>query len=123
MKSLPSAGLDGVIPALVRALVGLVTLQALLVTVDLALPPDMGRAERSSPVTLDRNGAWLRALPVENGRWRIRADLKRTDASFQKRLVAIEDGRFWLHPGVDPLALVRATGSALGRGPGPSAPS
>ncbi|MDH4385296.1 MAG: penicillin-binding protein 1C [Caulobacter sp.] len=116
MKSLPSAGLDGVIPALVRALVGLVTLQTLLVTVDLALPPDMGRAERSSPVTLDRNGAWLRALPVENGRWRIRADLKRTDAGFRKRLVAIEDGRFWLHPGVDPLAVVRATGSALVRG-------
>ena len=30
-------------------------------------------------MALDRHGAWLRALPVENGRWRIRADLKRTD--------------------------------------------
>src|SRR5690606_3534767 len=29
-----------------------------------------------------------------------------------RRLIAVEDGRFWLHPGVDPLAVVRATASA-----------
>lgn len=75
---------------------------------DLALPPDMGRAERSSPVALDRSGAWLRALPVEDGRWRVRADLKRTDPSFLKRLVAVEDERFRWHWGVDPVAVVRA---------------
>jgi len=109
-------GPDRAIPLLVRALIGLVAVQAGLAVVDLALPPDMGRAHRSSPVTLDRNGAWLRALPVENGRWRIRADLKRTDKSFQKRLIAIEDARFWIHPGVDPIAVIRAAGSALVRG-------
>lgn len=49
----------------------------------------------------------------EDGRWRIRADLNRTDPSFQRRLVAIEDKRFWLHPGVDPAAIVRAAGSAV----------
>lgn len=83
---------------------------------DALLPPDMSRGERSSPVALDRRGAWLRALPVEDGRWRIRADLTRTDESFQKRLIAVEDERFWWHPGVDPIAVARAGGSALASG-------
>ena len=39
-----------------------------------AAGPARARAA-SSPVALDRHGAWLRALPVEDGRWRIRADL------------------------------------------------
>lgn len=108
--------LDRHIPLLVKALIVLVALQAVLTVLDLAFPPDLGRAERSSPVTLDRSGAWLRALPVENGRWRIRADLERTDPSFRRRLIAIEDKRFWLHPGVDPISLVRAIGGAIVRG-------
>ncbi len=75
---------------------------------DAAFPPDLGKAERSSAVVLDREGAWLRALPVERGRWRIRADLDRTDPVFLKRLVAIEDARFWVHPGIDPVSIARA---------------
>ena len=38
--------------------------------------------------------------------------LDRTDPEFLKRLIAIEDGRFWVHPGVDPLAIARAAGGA-----------
>jgi len=79
-----------------------------IAALDLIFPPDMGRAHRSSPVALDRNGVWLRALPVEDGRWRVRADLERTDASFVRRVVQVEDARFRWHPGVDPLALARA---------------
>jgi penicillin-binding protein 1C len=83
-------------------------IQLLVFAVDLLLPPEMSRAERSSAVALDRNGAWLRALPVEDGRWRVRADLQRTDPSFVRRLIAVEDARFRWHLGVDPLALARA---------------
>lgn len=93
---------------LVFAAGGLLALQVALAGLDLALPPDMGRAERSSPVALDRHGAWLRALPVENGRWRIRADLARTDKTFLRRLVAVEDERFYWHFGVDPVSMIRA---------------
>ncbi len=103
-------------PRLVRGLtLGLVVamgLQATAFALDALLPPDLSRGERASPVALDRHGAWLRALPVEDGRWRIRADLERTDPAFVKRLVAVEDARFWSHPGVDPLAVARAAGSA-----------
>ncbi|MCC7266109.1 MAG: penicillin-binding protein 1C [Caulobacteraceae bacterium] len=86
--------------------------EAAVFALDALLPPNLARAERSSPVALDRRGAWLRALPVENGRWRIRADLSRTDPTFLSRVIQVEDARFWLHPGVDPLAVARAAGSA-----------
>jgi penicillin-binding protein 1C len=94
------------------ALCGLVVVEAGVLALDAAFPPNLTLAERASPVALDRNGAWLRALPVERGRWRIRADLDRTDPVFLKRLVAVEDARFYLHPGVDPVSIVRAAGAA-----------
>ena len=104
------------VPRFTRLLVGLIALQAALLLLSALLPPDMARARRSSPVVLDQRGGWLRALPVEDGRWRVRADLTRTDPTFQKRLIAVEDARFFLHPGVDPLAMVRAFGSAVAHG-------
>jgi len=94
-------------------LIGLLVLGLLLVALDAAFPPDLARGERSSPVALDRRGAWLRALPVESGRWRIRADLARTDPLFLARLTRIEDARFAWHPGVDPLSVARAALSAV----------
>jgi penicillin-binding protein 1C len=82
----------------------------------LAVTAPLGKLERSSPVVLDRHGVWLRALPVEHGRWRLRADLDRTDPVFIRRLIALEDDHFWLHPGVDPVALARAAASDLKAG-------
>src|SRR5690606_15156488 len=97
---------------LTLALCALMAAEAAVFALDALFPPNLARAERSSPVALDRRGAWLRALPVENGRWRIRADLSRTDPTFLSRVIEVEDARFWLHPGVDPLAVARAAGSA-----------
>ena len=101
---------------IVLALIAFLCLEAALVGLDAIFPPDLGRAHRSSPVALDRRGAWLRALPVEDGRWRIRADLERTDPSFLRRVVKIEDASFFRHPGVNPAAVARAAFSALMRG-------
>jgi penicillin-binding protein 1C len=95
----------------VFTLIGLLALELLLAGLDAAFPPNLARGEHSSPVVLDRRGAWLRALPVENGRWRIRADLARTDPTFLARLVRMEDGRFFEHQGVDLMSLMRAVGS------------
>ena len=85
----------------------------LLAELDALFPPPLDKLERASPVVLDRHGAWLRALPVEDGRWRLRADLSHTDPVFLRRLVAMEDRRFETHSGVDPLAIVRAAGRGL----------
>ncbi len=80
----------------------------------LSLPLD--RVRQASPVVVDRQGVWLRATPTDGGRWRLRADLDRTDPQFVRRLIALEDGRFWWHPGVDPVALVRAALTDLSAG-------
>jgi penicillin-binding protein 1C len=101
-----------VIRRLVIGLIGLVVAETALLGLDLAFPPDLSRAERASPVVLDHGGAWLRALPVERGRWRIRADLGRIDPQFLKRVVAVEDARFYAHLGVDPVSVARAVGAA-----------
>ena len=94
-------------------LAGVLALTAGLVGLDLAFPPPLDKLARASPVVLDRHGAWLRALTVENGRWRLRADLDRTDPVFLQRLVALEDARFDAHRGVDPLAVLRAAADDL----------
>lgn len=99
---------DNFIKPLVKTLMGVLALQVVLATLNVILPPDMTRAKEASAVALDRNGTWLRALPVEDGRWRIRADLDRTDPAFVHNLLTVEDERFYLHPGVDGPAIVRA---------------
>ena len=106
----------GIVRRLTLGLIALLGVEVAAGALDAAFPPDLSRAHSASPVVLDRNGAWLRALPVETGRWRLRADLERTDPSFLKRVVAIEDARFWLHPGIDPAAVARALVGAAARG-------
>src|SRR5436190_1352876 len=59
--------------------------ETVALTLDTAFPPDLTRARSASPVILDRHGAWLRALTVEDGRWRLRADLELTDPVLLKR--------------------------------------
>lgn len=107
---------DNYIRPLVKGLIGFMACQVVVALVNVLLPPDMTRAREASAVALDRNGVWLRALPVEDGRWRIRADLDRTDPSFVRHLLSIEDERFYLHSGVDGAAIVRAFASNLSAG-------
>jgi penicillin-binding protein 1C len=86
-----------------------------LMTADLAAPPPIAQARQVSSVVVDRNGDWLRAFTTPSGRWRLAADLDRTDPRLVEALVALEDERFFLHPGVDPAAVVRAiAGRAAG---------
>lgn len=113
---LPSASTDKLISPLVKTLIGFLGFQLIVASANLIFPPVMRRAETASPVVLDRHGAWLRALPVDNGRWRIRADLDRTDSSFVRNLLKVEDERFYLHPGVDAGAILRAFASNLHAG-------
>lgn len=78
---------------------------------DVALPPPLQRLQEVSPVVLDRNGEWLGAFTTSDGRWRLAARLDEVDPEFRRRLIAVEDERFWFHPGVDPIALARASAS------------
>jgi penicillin-binding protein 1C len=80
-----------------------------LFALDQLFAPPLERVREVSPVVLDRNGEWLMAFTTRDGTWRLEARLDEIDPEFQRRLVAIEDERFWLHPGVDPIALARAS--------------
>ncbi|WP_417750386.1 penicillin-binding protein 1C [Ruegeria sp. SCP10] len=75
------------------------------------LPPVLAE---TSVEMLDRNGALLRAFPVEDGIWRMRPGP--VDPRFVDMLIRYEDKRFWSHSGVDPAAMIRAAGQALWNG-------
>jgi penicillin-binding protein 1C len=93
-------------------LVAMVTLFSL----DLAFAPPLQRIREVSPVVTDRHGEWLMAFTTTSGTWRLEARLDEIDPEFQRRLIAIEDERFWFHPGVDPIALARASVSYVRAG-------
>lgn len=88
-----------------------------LLSLDRALPPDLQRYEERSTIVLDAQGEILRAFTTSDGMWRLGATSDDVDANFVRMLVAYEDQRYYVHPGVDPLALGRALGqwAAAGR--------
>lgn len=67
----------------------------------------------TSVEVVDRDGKLLRPYQVADGRWRLAVDEEQVDPQFLTMLVAYEDGRFYDHAGVDPLALLRAAAQAL----------
>ncbi|WP_437948992.1 penicillin-binding protein 1C [Sorangium sp. So ce296] len=76
------------------------------------LPPELAAPEERavSTVLLDRHGTVLRELRAGDGaraRW---LPLAEAGDRIQRALLAAEDRRFAVHPGVDPLAIVRALG-------------
>lgn len=80
-----------------------------LFALDQIFPPPLERVRDVSPVVLDHNGEWLMAFTTRQGTWRLEARLDEIDPEFQRRLIAIEDERFWFHSGFDPIALTRAS--------------
>lgn len=98
--------------AAVIALAIALPLQAL----DLMFPPPLARAKEVSAAVMDRRGAMLRVFPVDDGKWRLQADLDAIDPDFIDALLAYEDQRFRSHGGVDPLALGRAAMSFASAG-------
>lgn len=96
-------------PAQKRWAAGLIAAMVALFALDLAFPPPLERVRDVSPVVVDHNGEWLTAFTTRGGAWRLEARLDEIDPEFQRRLIAVEDARFWVHPGVDPIAIMRAS--------------
>lgn len=100
------------LPVWVRlTLAALLAAGAGLVVLDRLFPPPLDVAR--SLIVTDSGGQALRAFPVEDGRWRLPVDPDRVDPAFIEALVAMEDRRFATHPGVDPLAVMRAATTSL----------
>jgi penicillin-binding protein 1C len=80
----------------------------------LCLPPRLFDVPYST-VLLDRDGRLLGASIASDGQWRFPAD-RDLPARFVQALLVREDRRFFLHPGVDPLAIARALVANARRG-------
>ncbi len=63
---------------------------------------------RFSTVVLDAEGAELQVLPLNNGLRRMYREARLQPKALLALVVRAEDKRFYLHPGFDPLALIRA---------------
>ncbi|NNE40484.1 MAG: penicillin-binding protein 1C [Marinicaulis sp.] len=87
-----------------------------LIALDVLFPPPLSRADDVSSIVLDRNGQWLNAFTTDEGRWRFSVDLDDVAPEFVERLIAVEDKRFYSHPGVDLLAVGRAAKDAASAG-------
>jgi penicillin-binding protein 1C len=80
-----------------------------VVVLDRLFPPDLSRLASGGTELRDHRGRVLALLPAAGGVWRFRADVDQVAPVLRDLLIAVEDRRFWWHPGVDPLALARAS--------------
>ncbi|QZO02398.1 penicillin-binding protein 1C [Chenggangzhangella methanolivorans] len=78
--------------------------------------PEPGRASLLSTLVNDRDGRLLRPFAAADGAWRLAVARSEVDPRFLKFLTAYEDKRFFAHPGVDPVAAVRAALQAARHG-------
>lgn len=79
-------------------------------------PLPLERAATTSHIVVDREGQLLRAFAASDGRWRLDADPASVSPHYLDILFAFEDKRYYDHPGVDPLAMMRAVWQAVTHG-------
>ena len=81
-----------------------------------AVPLPARLATRPSSVLTWADGSVMHVSLAPDDRWRLPVDALPVDPAYVSALVAYEDSRFWWHPGVDPVAVVRAAGQNMGAG-------
>jgi penicillin-binding protein 1C len=72
-------------------------------------PPPLDRGRDASVLVLASDGSILRGFLTRDGKWRLPVEPEEVDPHYRRMLVAAEDARFAWHPGVDPLAVLRAS--------------
>ena len=88
-------------------------LVALAVALPWLVPLPARLAASPSPVIRYQDGQLAHASLAQDDRWRLATRLEATDPAYLDALLALEDRRFRWHPGVDPIAVVRAAGQDL----------
>ena len=87
---------------------------ALALTLDRLFPLPLPNLKRdAATVVLARDGEPLRAFADARGVWRYPLTLDEVPSDYLQALLHFEDRRFRHHLGIDPLALLRATGQAI----------
>lgn len=89
----------------------------IVVALDLAFPPPLDTAfEGGSRLVLAADGAPLRAFVGSSGTWRYPVRPGDVSPFYLDALLTYEDRWFRWHPGVNPVALLRAVGQAIRHG-------
>ncbi|KFN44671.1 penicillin-binding protein 1C [Arenimonas oryziterrae] len=70
----------------------------------------------ASVIVTASDGTPLRAFAADNGVWRYPVKVDDVSPLYVQALIGYEDRWFWRHPGVNPVALVRAAGQWIGNG-------
>jgi penicillin-binding protein 1C len=89
---------------------GAVALLSALLLLDLMCPPQLPKARDTSTLVVARDGTPLRAFADAEGVWRYPATPESVSPLYLEALLNYEDRWFWRHPGVNPVALLRAAG-------------
>ena len=92
---------------------GVAVLSSLLL-LDLSFPLPLPSGRDTSVVVAARDGSPLRAFADTHGIWRYPTTPEQVSTLYVQALIAYEDRWFWKHPGVNPVALLRAGGQVLG---------
>ena len=79
-------------------------------------PPPLDRGRDVSALVLAADGSILRGFLSADGKWRLPIEPDKVDPLYRRMLVAAEDARFEWHPGVDPLAVLRAAAQLAASG-------
>ncbi|MBJ6980696.1 penicillin-binding protein 1C [Luteimonas sp. MC1572] len=87
---------------------GTVALLLTLLLLDQLFPTPLPRARDTSTLVTARDGTPLRAFADGDGIWRHPATPESVSPLYLEALLAYEDRWFWRHPGVNPVALLRA---------------
>ena len=94
---------------------GSVGIAATLLWAYLAPLPDRLQVDDSVVVEY-RDGDAAHIFLSPDDKWRIDTELEEVDPDYVRSLVSLEDERFWYHPGVDPVAVLRAAISNVRHG-------
>ncbi len=86
----------------------IVLVVAVLFSLDRAFPPDLSRLDIVGSTVRDSSGRVLALRPATGGVWKFRTGADQVPRVLTDLLVATEDRHFYAHPGVDPLAMLRA---------------
>jgi penicillin-binding protein 1C len=78
-------------------------------TLDHFFPPNLARLAQVGTEVVDKDGRIVALKPAPGGVWRFRTTVADVSPVFVDMLIATEDRHFWQHPGIDPLALLRAS--------------
>ncbi len=101
---------------LAHGLAAAVALLVILLILDRCFPLPLPDPHDQSVVVTAADGTPLRAFAGRNGVWRYPVAIEDVSPLYVQALVGYEDRWFWRHPGVNPMALLRAAGQWLQSG-------